>query len=573
MVFFRKYAWFIRPRWLIYAIAVFFVVVSNVLTVLPPKILSDTIDGIGNGILLRNELYFYVGLLFGIAVLQYVSTHIWAGAIFGKEFEVKSLLETKLYEHLTRVSPYFTRQMTAGKLMSILNNDIAAIGGVFGFGILSFLSSYLGLLSALYMMIFFINWKLTLVSLIPLPILIIIAKRTGKSIQERWQRFNEATGKFNDQILANIAGAKVIRAFRLEQEQSDKLADTSGELTKRSIRLAFWDHLYYPVISLCMACCIIISVCYGIYLIQLQQLTVGQLIAFTLYLNMITWPALSLGNFINIFRKGLSSHDNIQEVLDQASDKTAEGKSPPPNPQIELLNVSFRYPDSDHDTLHDINITFQAGSTVAITGNTGSGKSTLIKLILGFVPFTGEMRVNGIPIDNIWLDQWRARVGYAPQEHLFLSASIRENLLLGNADASEHEINRVLRLAQLDGEIAAFPSGLDAQAGEGGSLLSGGQRQRLAIARALLVDPEILFLDHSTSSLDHETESRVMDGLLRERAGRLTIIASNRLDSIRSVNHIIVMEQGRIAAQGTHQELLENNNWYRQQYHAEVNRD
>ncbi|GAE29700.1 ABC transporter ATP-binding protein [Alkalihalobacillus hemicellulosilyticus] len=563
-----KLGWFFKKYWKRYTIAIILLLIVSVLDVIPPKIIEMAIDDIQFRQLtperLRELLLFYGGLI----VASYLITYVWMYQLFGGAFVLERLLRFRLMRHFLFMTPRFFERNRTGDLMARATNDLKAISLTAGFGILTLIDSTVFMMIIIAVMGFTISWQLTLAALIPLPLMALAIRYYGKMIHQRFTAAQGAFGDLNDQVLESIAGVRVIRAYVQERADEKRFQQQTEHVYSKNIDVARVDSLFEPTIKILVGFSYVIGLGYGAYLVFQQAITLGQLVSFNIYLGMLIWPMFAIGELINILQRGSASLDRVNETLAYEPDvKDSQQTVDVPLPHtIEFSHVSFRYPSTERKQLKDVNFTVERGETVGIVGKTGSGKSTLIKQLIREYPLgEGEITISGVAIDQIPLDRLLSWVGYVPQEQILFSRSIRENLMFGKEHVSESEIEEALRLAVFD-QVHQLPKGLETLVGEKGVALSGGQKQRLSIARALIQDPEILLLDDAMSAVDGKTEAKMIENIRSVRKGKTTFITTHRLSAIEHADWIIVLDEGQVIEEGTHEQLLALGGWYKEQY-------
>ncbi|WP_206098571.1 ABC transporter ATP-binding protein [Paenibacillus montanisoli] len=552
-----------------YALAIGLMTTVSLLQTVPPKMIGNTIDRIREHTLTASQLSGTVLLLVGLALLLYVLVYIWITTLFGNSVLIEKLLRGRFLAHLTRMTPSFFHRNNTGQLMALATNDILAIGQTAGYGVMTLVNTLVGASVVIVMMISLIDYKLMLAALIPLPLLAVVINKLGQRVRIRFMAAQDAFGKMNNHALESISGIRVIRSYVQENADLNAFDRVTTEVMDRNREVSVLNALFQPLISLIVGISYSIGIGYGSYLVFHEEITLGQLISFNIYLGMLIWPMISFGEFINVLQRGSASADRLDQAFKQEPDlKDAASPADVAVPTvIEMKGLTFTYPAATQPSLQQVSFTLERGQTLGIVGRTGSGKSTLLKQLLRQYPLEQEqLIISGVPVEQIALDRIKRWIAYVPQEHLLLSKSIRDNIALGKPEASVEEIAKAVEMASFASDIAAMPEGLGTIVGENGVMLSGGQKQRLAIARALLIDSEILLLDDALSAVDARTESRILHNIRQERAGKTTFIATHRLSAVSHADWILVLDEGRVTEEGTHEQLMHFGGWYRQQW-------
>ncbi|KRF38635.1 ABC transporter ATP-binding protein [Paenibacillus sp. Soil787] len=565
----KKLAWFFRMNWIRYTIAIGLLIIVGIIDVIPPKLIGYAIDGIHMGTLTGSKLIQLLAFWGALIVAGYGLSYVWLYQLFGGAFVLERILRSRLMRQLLRMTPTFYERNRTGDLMARATNDLQAVSTTAGFGILTFVDSTLFMLTILSMMGFFISWKLTLASIIPLPIMAVAITIYGGRIHERFLLAQNAFGEMNDRVLETIAGVRVIRAFVQEKASEQSFKTMTDDVYRKNIAVAVIDALFEPTVKILVGISYLIGLCYGGYLVFHSELTLGELVSFNTFLGMLIWPMFAIGELMNIMQRGNASLDRVNETLGYKPDVKEDPNATTlllPN-SINFKGVTFRYPSSSIDNLVNINFHLQRGQTLGIVGRTGSGKTTLLKQLLREYPIgQGAIVISEMPIEKLTIDTLHGWIGYVPQEPVLFSKTVKENIMLGRGQGTEEELLQALELAAFRKDVEFLPDGLQTLVGEKGVALSGGQKQRVSIARALYVNPEILMLDDALSAVDAKTEAEIIRGIRSERAGKTTLITTHRLSAVQHADWILVLDEGYIVEEGTHEQLVALGGWYKEQY-------
>lgn len=565
----KNLGWFFKRERSRYSIGLFLLIAVGVLELAPPRLLGSAIDEIVRGSISWSSLWRYILYIIGILAVIYYITYIWMHKLFGGANLVERLLRTRFMNHLLRMTPPFFERNRTGDLMARATNDLRSVASTAGFGMLTLTDSTVYLTVVLVAMGTLISWKLTLAAILPLPFIALAMSIYGKAVHERYTLAQDAFGDMNDQVLESVAGIRVIRAYVQERMDEKRFADITEDVFRKNLAVARMDALFEPTIRLCVGLSYVIGLGYGIYLVFHNDITLGELVSFNMYLGMMIWPMFAIGELINIMQRGSASLDRVNETLDVQPDvQNVAQPVPVDRPEsITMKDVTFRYPTSTVDNLSHVNLELKRGETLGVVGRTGSGKSTLLKQLLHEYPTgSGDILISGTRLEDIAVEQLHSWIGYVPQEQILFSKSVRENIQFGKPGADDDDIMEAIRTAAFDQDLGTLSDGLDTLVGEKGIALSGGQKQRVSLARAFIGDPDVLVLDDALSAVDARTEARIIDNIRHKRSGKTTLISTHRLSAVEHADRIVVLEQGRIIEEGTHNELLQADGWYRQQY-------
>ncbi|MES1044162.1 ATP-binding cassette domain-containing protein [Heyndrickxia oleronia] len=564
-----KLRWFFKEQWKRYVIAVLLLLIVGILEVIPPKLVGMAIDDIHVGSLTWDGVIKYLLYLLLITVVCYGITYVWMYQLFGGAYLVERKLRSRLMGHFFKMSPAFFERNRTGDLMARATNDLKAVSVTAGFGILTLTDSTIYMITILFTMSFLISWKLTLAAILPLPIIAALMTIYGKKIHERFIAAQDSFGDLNDKVLESVAGVRVIRAYVQERADEDRFYQMTEDVFVKNMKVAKIDSLFDPTIKVLTGLSYLIGLGYGAYLVFHQTITLGDLVSFNVYLGMLIWPMFAIGELMNLMQRGSASLDRVEETL-SASEDVKNPEKPvqvnQPN-RLQFHEYNFQYPSSSVENLKNIHVDLKRGKTLGIVGKTGSGKTTFVKQLLReYEKGSGSFALSGVDISDQTKEQVRDWIGYVPQDHVLFSRTIRENILFGHPDAKEYDIQKAIDLASFRKDLELLPEGLETLVGEKGVALSGGQKQRISIARALIKNPEILILDDSLSAVDAKTETRIIENIQRERKGKTTIITTHRLSGVEHADWILVLDDGAILQEGTHETLIREEGWYLEQF-------
>lgn len=569
------------------------VIIYNVLKVLVPIVIGHAVDDMRHGTVTEQKILFHALRLLAVAGTSAVFLYITRQVIIGASREIEFDLRNDIFANLERQSPSYFHTHRTGDIMARTTNDLSAVRQLLGPAIMYSANTLVFTCAALPFM-WRISPKMTFFAFVPMPFASVLVQYFGNRIHRRFERIQAMFSDISAKAQENFSGARLIRAFAQEEAEIASFEEANREYIHRSLHLVRLMAMLWPSLELVLGLSLMITLLVGGHEVVQHKITVGEFTSFNVYMVQLIWPIIAVGWVVNLFQRGTASVVRIDELLKQQpsiADDPAHISAPPlekrhhsersqepphwPNAptealgqtktiqgQIEFRNLSFAYP-SGPNVLHDINLTIPAGSSLAIVGPTGSGKTTLVSLIPRLHDAApGMVLVDDDPIRSFPLEALRKSIGYVPQETFLFSDTIRHNVSFGAPEATDKQIEDAAAIAHIRTEILEFPRGFDTMVGERGVTLSGGQKQRTAIARAVIRDPRVLILDDALASVDTYTEERILQGLGRVMQGRTTILISHRISTARNADQIAVLVAGRIAELGTHDELIARNGYY-----------
>jgi ATP-binding cassette subfamily B multidrug efflux pump len=477
---------------------------------------------------------------------------------------VETDLRDDFFAQVLRLDAAFHNAHPTGEVMSRATNDLQAVRMAAGPAYMYLVSTVVQGIIALTRMTM-IDPLMTGVSLIPMVLLPPVTIAFGKVIHDRFETIQQQFGVLSTMAQENLAGARIVKAYGQEADQTRRFAAVSEDYMRRNVRLAKVSGVFYPVLTLLAGLAMALSLWVGGHDIAQGRITVGEFVRFMLYLGMLIWPMIALGWVVNLFQRGAASMGRVSAILHAAPlvASPAEGAHAPAGArgEIEFRGVSFRYPGTEREVLRDVSFHVPAGATVAVVGPTGSGKSTVISLLARlYDPTAGQVLLDGVPLTRWDLHRLRGAIALVPQDTFLFSATIAENLALGvdenRAEPVDERVRAAAKVARLHEAVEEFPAGYDTLLGERGINLSGGQKQRAALARAVARDAPVLVLDDALSAVDTHTEAEILEGLRGVMAGRTSVIVSHRVTAVKDADLILVIDDGRLVERGTHEELL-----------------
>lgn len=553
MSIFKKLGWFFKQEKKSYIIGVFSLMMVALVQLVPPKVIGVVVDEIVNKEIRLTKIIVWVALLIGAGLAQYLFRYIWRMHIWGSAARLEKELRTQLFHHFTKMDSIFYQKYRTGDLMAHATNDLNAIQNVAGAGILTFADSVITGGTTIIAMVLFVDWRLTLIALLPLPLLAVTSRVLGSKLHDAFRDSQAAFSAINDKTQESITGIKVIKTFGQEKEDLADFTEKIDDAIVKNKRTNFLDALFDPFITLIIGVSYVLTIIIGGRFIMKGTISLGQLVSFIAYIGMLVWPMFAIGRLFNVLERGNASYDRVNELLHEKTHiiERKDAIKTMAQGTISMKIDSFSYPKEETVALENIQFSLQEGETLGIVGKTGAGKTTILKLLMReYDQYQGTISFGKHNIKNYTLDALMGAMGYVPQDHFLFSMTVRDNIRFAKPDLEQAAVEQAAALAFINQEIKAFPEGYDTMVGERGVSLSGGQKQRISIARALIVEPELLILDDALSAVDAKTEEAILSNLKETRQEKTTIITAHRLSSVMHAKEILVLDEGKIIERG-----------------------
>ncbi|AQM66697.1 putative multidrug resistance ABC transporter ATP-binding/permease protein YheI [Vibrio campbellii] len=568
MRIFWQLRWYFQLKWKQYVGSILLFAVISALQLVPPKAVGIIVDGVVDNTLETSTLVMWLLGLIVLFFAIYGCRILWRIWLFGASWELGTILRNRLYRHVSTQPPRFFERYKTGDLMARGTNDVRNIVMTAGEGVLTAADSLITGIAVLIIMVTQISWKLTAMALLPMPFLAIIIFFIVRILHKRFKIAQEAFSTMSDMTQESLNGVRMLRAFGLENQEQQRFEEVVDDTGEKNIAVARVDARFDPAIQLTIGMSFFLSVASGAYLVDQGDITLGDLTAFTMYLGLMIWPMLAFAFLFNILERGSAAWNRLQEIFDEkpeiVSGETPLGTQPLP---LQIKIDEFHWSKELPPALTDVHITLEPGKMLGIAGPVGSGKSTLLTLLLRQHDMdNGTIQFGDVKIKDAVLPEWRDRFAVVNQSPFLFSKSIFENIALGNPSASKEDVYRAAKLACIHDDIEKFPEGYQTEVGEKGITLSGGQKQRIAIARAMLLNAQVLVLDDALSAVDGRTEHQILKSLETYYREQSLIVIAHRLTALEAAEEIVVLNHGHIAERGQHGTLLERQGWYAEMY-------
>ena len=565
----RKLGWFLKLEKRRYIIGILALSLVSVFNLIPPKVIGNIVDKIEAGNLINSQLFINIIYLVLAAFIMYGLRYVWRVYIFGAAYNLGRILRFRLFQHFTKMSPSFYQKYRTGDLMAHATNDVNAVVMVAGGGVMSAVDASITALVTLFTMVFLISAKLTLIAVIPLPFLAYATNKLGEKNHQSFKEAQESFSDLNNKVQESVSGIRVTKSFGYGNDEINSFGETNKKVFSKNIIASKYNALFDPMVLVFVGLSYTLTLIFGGIFISRGEISVGNLVTFVTYLDMLVWPLQAIGWLFNIGQRGDVSYTRIEKLLAEENDVVEkENTIPAHNGRLEYNINSFSY--VGEETLSDIKFAIDKGQTLGIVGVTGSGKTTLLKLLLReYDVEDGSIYLNNHNIKDYKLNDLRSLIGYVPQDQVLFAMSIKENIRFADTKYKDKQVEDITKVCGIYDDIVNMTDGFDTIIGERGVSLSGGQKQRMAMSRALIMNPEILILDDSLSAVDAKTEHLILENLKEERSGKTTIITAHRLSAIVHADLIIVMDNGKIIERGTHDQLIAQDGWYKETYNTQ----
>ncbi|EKA7416525.1 ATP-binding cassette domain-containing protein [Vibrio parahaemolyticus] len=568
MRIFWQLRWYFRQKWKHYVGSILLFAVISALQLVPPKAVGVIVDGVVDNTLETNTLIMWLLGLIVLLFTIYGCRILWRIWLFGASWELGTILRNRLYRHLSTQPPRFFERYKTGDLMARGTNDVRNIVMTAGEGVLTAADSVITGIAVLIIMVTQVSWKLTVMALLPMPFLAVIIFFIVRILHQRFRVAQEAFSSMSDMTQESLNGVRMLRAFGLENQEQQRFEDVVDDTGAKNIAVARVDARFDPAIQLTIGLSFLLSVAAGAYLVDKGEITLGDLTAFTMYLGLMIWPMLAFAFLFNILERGSAAWNRLQEIFDEQPEiiggtQPLDEKPLPLHIKIDAFHWSKELPPA----LAAVDVTLEPGKMLGIAGPVGSGKSTLLTLLLRQHDLeNGTIQFGDVKIKDAILPQWRNRFAVVNQSPFLFSKSIFDNIALGNPQATKEQVYQAAKLACIHDDIEKFPDGYQTEVGEKGITLSGGQKQRIAIARAMLLNAQVLVLDDALSAVDGRTEHQILKNLETHYRDQALIVIAHRLTALEAADEIIVLNHGHITERGKHHSLLEHQGWYAEMF-------
>lgn len=565
---------FIKKRKISYIIGIIFMLFTSYIQTIFPKVLGNAIDILKENDFKPSSIYLNIGYMILIALGTFIGAYGWRNLIIGNGRHMECHLREKLFEHFQGLPPEFYNRRKTGDLIAYAINDINAVRMTVGPANAMLINGIVICIISIYSMAQAINWRITVLSLAPIPIIMVIMFKIGSLVRSRFNKVQENFAAISDRVQENINGIRVIKAYVQEEEEVKRFEELNEKMARSNLDMVRISSYLSPLIEICFTISFVLNLIIGGKMVLKGDISLGDFVAFNGYLAMIMTPVISIGKIITIFQRGMASLNRLNEIFDTKSE-IKEIDNPIKtfiSGNIEIKNLSFAYPKVKENALENINLNIPKGSTLGIVGKTGAGKSTLVNLLLRMYKVQKNMIFfDGIDINNYELKTFRNSFGFVSQDNFLFKASIEDNIKFFKDIYLDEEVIEAAKNSCILESIMEFPEKFKTILGERGVNISGGQKQRISIGRALIKKPEILILDDSLSAVDTITEAKILKNIKSVRKDKTTIIIAHRISQISEADEIIVMDKGKIYERGTHLQLIEKGGLYYDIYKSQFN--
>jgi ATP-binding cassette subfamily B protein/ATP-binding cassette subfamily C protein/ATP-binding cassette subfamily B multidrug efflux pump len=559
---------YVRQNWRPYLLSALMLASVSALTVFIPRQVGHVVDGLVKGTLGEDALLTQLAWLVLAGIAIYFLRVAWRLQLFAASYRLGAQLRQRLYARLCQQGPHFFQQKRTGDLMALATNDIDSVEMASGEAMLAGFDGSLTLIMVVAMMSLGVDGRLAAAALMPFPLMALAFWRISNHIHQASRDSLDAFGKLNDHVQETLTGVRTLRALGLEERSAKRFSELAEAAASASLRAQRWEAAFEPAVGITLVSATALTLGLGGYLVWHDELTIGALTAFSMYLGQLIWPMFAAGWVLALLERGRAAWGRLQPTLDAPLSVDDHGSLDSVLPGALVFDgVAFSYPGHQALALSNLSLTLPAGQTLGLVGATGAGKSTVLRLILRqYAAQTGSATWGGKALNDYQLEALNRAISWVPQEPFLFSASIADNIALAKADATRAEIEKAAQQASIHDDIVRMPQGYDTPVGEKGIALSGGQRQRVAIARAMLTDAPLLLLDDALSAVDTQTETDILHHLRSARVGRTALIVSHRLSAVMEADHILVLKGGQVSERGDHASLLELNGWYAAQW-------